>query len=78
MDPEKKRERERKEQQLRGMLKTVKNREFHHMVNDQMEIASEGTVKEINEQLNAANPRSPSKLSKLSMSRDNSVSTVTD
>ena len=41
-----------KDQQLRGMLKTVKNREFHHMVNDQMEVASENTLKEINEQIN--------------------------
>ena len=52
MDPEKKKQREMKDQQLRGMLKTVKNREFHHMVNDQMEVASENTLKEINEQIN--------------------------
>ena len=59
---------------MRAMLKTVKNRELHHMINDQLEEATEGTLKEINREVGGENSR----LSKLTLSNENSVSTVTD
>ena len=44
------------------------------MINDQLEEATEGTLKEINREVGGDNSR----LSKLTLSNENSVSTVTD